>query len=250
MNTKILEKLGLTEAETRVYLALIKLGSTTAGPIVDESNVSRSKIYHILDRLHKKGLIASILKGKTNYFNAADPHKIFDYIDYKKKELAGIEKEATLLIPQLEQIHSFSGFKDEAEVFRGLEGVKAARDISLRALKKGDTIRVFGSDKIAQDAMPGYWKDYHTKRVKLGIKAKYLMKENSRNYLDKIKRTPGSIDIKYLPVTRPVYIDIFGEYVITTVMAPGYYVSFLIRNKYIADYYIEWFDELWKTAKR
>lgn len=249
MDSTVLKKLGLTDAETKVYFALIKIGSTTIGPIVDESKVSRSKIYHILDRLHKKGLITSIVKGQTNYYNAASPKKILDYISYQKKELEDLEEGANKLIPELESIQAFSGFRDEAEVYRGLEGVKAARDISLRVLKKGDVIRVFGSDKIAQDAMPVYWAEYHKKRIKLGIKGKYLMKESARNYLDQIKRTPGLIQIKYLPVTRPVYIDIFADYVITTVMVPGYYVAFVIRNQYIADYYVEWFDELWKDGK-
>ena len=90
MDTQVLQKLGLTVAETKVYLALLKLGSTTIGPVVDESGVSRSKIYHILDRLHKRGLIASIIIGKTNYFNATSPKKIFDYIKYKKNELQRI----------------------------------------------------------------------------------------------------------------------------------------------------------------
>lgn len=249
METELLKKLGLTDAETKVYLALVKIGSTTIGPIVDESKVSRSKIYHILDKLHKKGLITSIIKGQTNYYNASDPKKILDYINYRKKELKELEDGASKLIPELESIQAFSGFRDEAEVYKGLEGIKTARDISLRVLKKGDVIRVFGSDKIAQDAMPAYWTEYHRQRIKLGIKGKYLMKESARKYLDKIKRTPGQIQIRYLPVTRPVYIDIFADYVITTVMVPGYYVAFVIRNRYIADYYVEWFDELWKEGK-
>lgn len=249
MDTTVLKKLGLTDAETKVYLALIKIGSTTIGPVVDESKVSRSKIYHILDKLHKRGLITSIMKGQTNYYNAADPKKILDYIYYRKKELKDLEESASKLIPELESIQAFSGFRDEAEVYKGLEGVKAARDISLRVLKRGDIIRVFGSDKIAQDAMPAYWEEYHKKRTRLGIRGKYLMKESARKPLDKLKRTPGMIQIKYLPVTRPVYIDIFADYVITTVMVPGYYVAFVIRNQYIADYYIEWFDELWKDGK-
>ncbi len=249
MDTNLFHKLGLTEAETKVYLALVKIGSTTIGPIVDESKVSRSKIYHILDKLNKKGLVTSIIKGKTYYYNATNPQKILDYINYKKNELSQLEEDAHTLIPELESIQSFAGFRDEAEVYRGLEGVKAARDISLRVLNKGDVIRVFGSDKVAQDAMPAYWSDFHKKRVKLGIKGKYLMKEDSREPLDSIKKSPGLIEIKYLPVTRPVYIDIFADYVITSVMVPGYYVAFLIRNQYIADYYREWFDQLWKDGK-
>ena len=178
MGIEILKKLGLTEAETKAYEALLRLGSTTAGPIVDKSGVSRSKIYHVLEKLKQKGLVAYIVKGKTNYYNAADPEKIIDYVNYKKDEISSVESKVKEIIPNLKNLQAYAGKRDEAEVYSGLEGVKTARDISLKVLKKGDIIRVFGSDQVAQDAMPKYWEQYHKKRVKLGIKAKYLMKEN------------------------------------------------------------------------
>ena len=49
-----LEEIGLTEGENKVYLALLKLGSSTIGRIIKEAQVSNSKIYDILDRLNKK----------------------------------------------------------------------------------------------------------------------------------------------------------------------------------------------------
>ena len=250
MEIEILKKLGLTDAESKVYLALLRLGSTTVGPIVDESKVSRSKIYHVLEKLKKKGLVSYIVKSQTNHYNAADPEKIQDYVNCKKEEISSVEQELKELLPKLKNLQVFAGKKDEAEVYSGLEGVKATRDISLRVLKKGDVIRVFGSDKTAQDAMPKYWETYHKKRVELGIKAMYLMKENSRQFLDQIKKSSGLIKVKYTNVTKPVYIDIFADYVITTVMVKGYYVAFLIRNQHIADYYKEWFDELWIKSKK
>ena len=65
MNAKILENIGLTDGEIKVYLALIKLGSSTSGPITDKSGVSRSKIYNILERLIQKGLVSYTIKEKT-----------------------------------------------------------------------------------------------------------------------------------------------------------------------------------------
>ena len=71
-----LQKIGLTAGESKVYMALLKIGSSTTGPIVDEAKVSRSKVYHIIERLMSKGLVTSIVKTKTKYFQAADPHKL------------------------------------------------------------------------------------------------------------------------------------------------------------------------------
>ncbi|MFH1455442.1 MAG: helix-turn-helix domain-containing protein, partial [archaeon] len=70
MNEKLLEEIGLTKGEVKVYLTLLKLGSTTTGKIIDEAQISSGKIYEILDKLIKKGLASYIIKDKTKYFSA------------------------------------------------------------------------------------------------------------------------------------------------------------------------------------
>ena len=86
MNKEIFKQIGFTDGETKVYLALLKLGSTTAGPLTHKSRVSRSKVYEILERLMEKGLVSFIIKEKTKYFQAAEPSKIQDYLEKKEKE--------------------------------------------------------------------------------------------------------------------------------------------------------------------
>ncbi len=51
-----LESLGLSEAEARVYLALLETGSTLAGPIIKKTGLHRGTTYQILQRLKEKGL--------------------------------------------------------------------------------------------------------------------------------------------------------------------------------------------------
>ena len=55
---EILQELGLTQREIRVYLALLELGSTTTGSIIKRSEVPNSKIYEILESLQNKGLVS------------------------------------------------------------------------------------------------------------------------------------------------------------------------------------------------
>ena len=63
MDTKILTDIGLTQGEIKVYLALLKLGKSSTGPIANEAQISRSKLYSILDKLAKNILSQS---EKTN----------------------------------------------------------------------------------------------------------------------------------------------------------------------------------------
>jgi len=72
-----LKNLGLSDYETRAYIANISLISATATEISLESNVPRSKIYEILKSLAKKGFV-EIEKGKPLKFNVVPPHEIFE----------------------------------------------------------------------------------------------------------------------------------------------------------------------------
>ena len=51
-----LRELGLTDGETRVYLALLGKPETTVGPVIDKAQISSSKVYVILEKLIQKGL--------------------------------------------------------------------------------------------------------------------------------------------------------------------------------------------------
>jgi len=87
INTEVLEKIGLTKGEIKVYFALLELGDSTIGPISKKSNVTSSKTYPILERLSKKGLITSVIKSGTTHFQAFNPNRILNYVNEKKKEL-------------------------------------------------------------------------------------------------------------------------------------------------------------------
>jgi sugar-specific transcriptional regulator TrmB len=53
----LLEELGLTEYESRCYVALTRVGNATAKEVSDLSYVPRSRVYDAVDRLHERGLV-------------------------------------------------------------------------------------------------------------------------------------------------------------------------------------------------
>lgn len=53
---KSLQNLGLTDYETRVYVALLQRGALTASEASENTQVPYSKIYEILGNLEKKRL--------------------------------------------------------------------------------------------------------------------------------------------------------------------------------------------------
>ena len=70
MDTKILERVGLTKNEIKIYLALLELGTTTTGPLTRKAGIHASRVYESLNNLIKKGLVSFVIKANIKHFSA------------------------------------------------------------------------------------------------------------------------------------------------------------------------------------
>ena len=84
MNTSILEELGLSTAEAKIYLALLELGQSKTGKIIDITHLQSSTVYHVMGSLIEKGLVSFIIKGKVKYYQAEPPESFLLFLEEKK----------------------------------------------------------------------------------------------------------------------------------------------------------------------
>ena len=71
MDTSVFEDFGLTGTQIKVYLALLELGESTAGPILKSTGLQNSVLYAALEKLVGKGFASYILKGKRRHYRPA-----------------------------------------------------------------------------------------------------------------------------------------------------------------------------------
>ncbi|MDR1993031.1 MAG: hypothetical protein LBQ98_05990 [Nitrososphaerota archaeon] len=84
--SRVLSELGLTINQTRVYLALLKLGTAAkAISIFKISGVARQDIYRVLRELQRLGIVEKIITKPTR-FCAVEPKKATTILIEKKKE--------------------------------------------------------------------------------------------------------------------------------------------------------------------
>ena len=105
-----LENFGLTNRETKVYLALLETGAVTAHEIAIKTKILRQSVYDILSSLIEKGLVSYFIKSGKKYFEAANPSK-FKSILKEKKEV--IDK----VLPRLESLKEFTKLKPKVEFY-------------------------------------------------------------------------------------------------------------------------------------
>ena len=250
MDTKALENIGLTDGEIRVYLALIRLGPSTSGPITDKSKVSSSKIYNILERLMQKGIVSYIIKEKTRYYQAEDPLKIKEYLNQKEKDFQKQKEEVDKLIPQLQLQKQLEKTKSEAQIYKGFKGIQAVADHMYVALKKGDEFYNIGIPSSQEEKYHEYWHEDHLKRIKLGIKCKLLFNINTPKKILKNRNSYKDCDARYMPVPveTPSWILIYKD-VAVIILQSDEPMAIEIFNKQIAHSFKQYFDAFWELTK-
>jgi sugar-specific transcriptional regulator TrmB len=251
MNIEILEKIGLTKSEVQTYLALLDLGSSTTGPIVDKSGAASSKIYEILNRLIRKGLVSYVMKGSTKYFEAASPQRIMAYLKEKEEELIQQEKEIEKLLPQLELKKEMSEYKQEATIYKGMRGLETAFLDSLKLLKKGDVWYVYGVPQ-RTDKVNYFMVKWSKERGRRGIKMRIMFDEKAKQELQARRENNPISEIRFMhkDISIPAGINIVKD---RTIIFPSETqeqpLIIVIDNKEIADSFRSHFELLWKLAK-
>lgn len=247
MVLEALQELGLTKSEIKVYLALLELGQSTTGPIVDKAKISSSKIYEILDKLLSKGLVSYVLKGSVKYFEATQPERILDLIKDKEEDLERQRKEIEKILPELTRKKELSKMKENAAIYRGIKGLETVFYESLKLMKKSQIQYVIGIPSRSEKVNRFFtkWNNY---RSSLGIKSKMLFNENTRGEEQTLPENNPNCEIKYMPegIITPAAINLFNN---RTVIFPKETseepLIIVIDNKEIADSFRSQFDLLW-----
>src|SRR3989338_1308822 len=242
-------QLTLTEGEIKVYTALLGLGETTTGPIVDNSGVSVSKVYGILNKLSQKGLVSHIVKGETKHFKAADPKRIIDFFEEKENRIKEERQELLKIIPLLETKKGSILTDETAQVYDGLKGIQTARERSLKTMKKGDIMWIIGISKSPYERLSVYFKNFHKRRIAKRIVCNYLYNEYARDE-SKVSKSYRLSNVRYMPKNMVTHgwIEVYAD-TVTIGISHGKSFSVVIINQAVADSFKNYAKLLWSVSK-
>jgi sugar-specific transcriptional regulator TrmB len=243
MDTTILEELGLTNSEVKVYISLLELGTSTAGTILEKSQLQNSVVHRALNSLIEKSLISFILEGKRKTYQATNPENFYNFLDDKKKRFDQI-------LPELKKKQQLNKKLTFGEIFKGKRGITQMYTTILN--NNGKEYNTFGGGSDVTYNVMGetWWKNLHAKRVEKQIPSRQVFDETIRSlgsYLSKLPRT----QIKFLSKDHAQLQEtiIFGDCVGIAIFTNNPY-GVLIKDKAVADGYRKQFEILWSMAKK
>ncbi|MDP3990262.1 MAG: helix-turn-helix domain-containing protein [archaeon] len=191
-----LKDFGLNSYESKLWIALLSRGVSTAGELSDISNVPRSRAYDVLESLEKKGFIVMKV-GKPIKYLAVPPSEVIERVkrkiqedtDVKQKTLTQLKESETL--DELNTLHT-EGIKlvdptDKSGAFRGRDKVHEHLSTMIKNAQKTITL-VTSKDGLDRkfDALGNHLKKAAKNGVEIRIAATSPANKETVDALSKI----------------------------------------------------------------
>ncbi|MFZ2193859.1 MAG: helix-turn-helix domain-containing protein [Candidatus Moraniibacteriota bacterium] len=245
---QVLKNYGLSNEETRLYLAGLKLGEAPLARIAKIAGIKRSSAYLIAKNLEEKGLMGNFKLPNGLRFVASSPTLLSDQL---KKRLSEVNE----IIPELNAIQKNSYYKPRVTMYEGKEGYIS---IANESLKMNETIRAIGSlKKIYEIVGQEYDQKYYIpERIKNNskIKALYFEKEVAeffpKDFFSSEKNASDLREIKFLPADfyHPSFVLIYQN-TVAIFTSKKELIAVKIESEEIAKSEKSKFDLIWSLTK-
>lgn len=249
MSAHILNKLGLSEKDAKVYLSALELGTETVQKIAKRSDIGRTTAYIHINSLIKKGLMSTSIRDGKTYFSAEPPENLSLLLEGRKKETAELCSDLHKLIPQLRLLFETTEERPRIKLFEGKEGLKSMINDFMKS--RFSSVEEFAPIDEAYGFSPPQKNDYRQKikRKFRNIPMRILYASQKGPFL-KIKE--GLKERRFLP--KDIFpftgsVTIYGHKA-SLISQKRTISGVIIENKEIADTLRAIFDLAWEASKK
>ncbi len=243
----ILKKLGLTEKQAQVYMAMLELGESGMTKIAKRANLKRPTVYLVIDELNLLGLSSEIVKGKKKFYVAVHPKRLVELAKFRADQ-------ADKILPELVAIQK-SDNKPRIRMLEGTKGVQIAYQEAFELLNNKEEGLWIGNIGLVKERFPEVLKLYNQILSKLKnphIRELIHGEENSKNWVMEMNtRGMKNYEARYVGDkftfgnTDQLIID---DKVITFSIEKEIFVT-IVESKEIAQSQRALFELIWKNSK-
>lgn len=237
---QLLQKLGFSPNESKVYLAALETGAAGAQEIALKAGVKRTTGYSVLTYLVNRGIVGKTkIRGKTRFL-AEPPERLLTLVNELER---GIKK----ALPELAAIYNKKDTKPKITFFEGTAAVQKVYDDTLvekpAEILEWNTSAYFERSEVDPE--------YIQKRVALGIKARRIASRGSQwdlkhKYLDQ-KELAETLIVSKEQFDPRIEVNIYNDKVAFLNYAEN--MSVIIESQAIAEAMRQAYELSWAGAK-
>ncbi len=241
MDINFLKKLGFSDKEAKVYLALLHLGPSSVRKLAEYSELNRGTTYDALKWLQEQGVVNFYDKDSKQYFVAENPDTLHELVRDQEMDLKDVKRQLDGIVPELQALYNKGGERPVARYFEKGELKKILEDVLTSCEKSAEKMyRVYSVEGLREYL----YKDFPTfsdVRIGKGIAVKAiaigeggaLRGLDERKWLKTVAKTPTYI---FMYPGKTAYISLNAQ------KEP---VGVVIENDGVYETQKQIFDSLW-----
>ena len=239
ISLKILTELGMSEKESRIYLACLELGASPVTQISREAGITRGSTYDLLEIMLDKGYVSKIHQDKHMIFSATNPEIL------KKRHQEAL-RHFEEVMPELQGLFNKHD-KPKVRYFEGLDGIKRVYEDTLTASTE---ILNYANSREIRSRWPEYDQEYVAKRIEKNILLKGLAPDDE--WGKKVKKEDKTSLRKTRLIPKKNYtfaneINIYDHKVAITSFGDEL-IGIIIESRQIANTQRDIFKMVWRFA--
>lgn len=194
----VLEQLGLSSHEAKVYMTALKSGSILVADITAEVGIPRSTVVETINNLHKRGLMHYYIQRGRKHWHAENPDKLLIALEEKRAALNAV-------MPNLKAMRALAGgraivrlFAGEGEVKQIMDDIIDTKHNILGLVSWDDWIELFGNE-YTQEFIDR--RKNHNLRIRLitpNTESARAMKKSDSDSLRQTRFLSTDIDLRYV----------------------------------------------------
>jgi sugar-specific transcriptional regulator TrmB len=251
MHHSALENIGLTEKESEVYEALLRIGPSTIPLILDAVPYKRGDIYNILTGLEDWELIDIKETDKKRLYIAKHPSKLEEIVKEQEKEVQKQKNTLTEVLGDLKSMYNLSYNKPGIRYYEGEAGVK---EVWWDTLNSKTEVYTYGDLETLITKFRKWNDKYVRERKKRDIVKKAITNDSAfnRQFLTKYdkKHTTCRI-IKNFPIDfSSTIMQIYDGKISFTSINDKTMIGIILEDPFIYRMKKNLFEYLWETSTR
>lgn len=237
-----LEKYGLSERESRVYIHLVKNIEDTILGISKSTNIPRASLYKIMEDLKDNHLVSKFRKNKTEFWVAEN-------IKQLEQNLKAKEEALSHALPLLKNIAGSDFVNSESvRIFLGKEGMKVVFEDIITTLERQKEPFVYAlSNEDLFQYLPRYFPEWISRRQKNKTFAKLILNSNHRYTQSGPHQEVRYLDQKYMVSGD---MTIYGDKIAIFTVSENKITSLIIESLSIQNMILGMFKYMWDTIEQ
>jgi sugar-specific transcriptional regulator TrmB len=238
---KVIQKLGYTPAEAKVYLSALQLGGSRVLDIAQKAGLPRTSVQEIISKLNKEGLINPITRQNHKYWIAENPDRLMFTLKERQTALEAIMPELHSLrydVVEKPLIKTLSGAEEISKIF---DDILETRHHIKAIVSWDDWIALFGKD---------YVDDFIKHRAQHFLKIK-LITTNTNLSRELKKRDDQELRTTcFLAEDSPIRTSnfLYGNKVAIISLNKKLPTGIIVDDKDVSDTMSVLFDALWQKS--